>query len=168
VAAARLHRHLPSVRLVFILREPAERAWSNYRWSKANGLEDLGFAAALEREEEREAACPEHLRFSRPHAYFSRGRYADLLAPYFDLFGPEAILVLRYEDIAADPGELAARLHAFLGIAPRPDDAAAVGVVNPAPAESAPREVMAALRKGYEEPNRRLHQLLGEEFRPWE
>src|SRR5689334_22661946 len=46
-AAARIARDLPRVKLVFILREPVERAYSNYLWSKMNGLETEDFETAL-------------------------------------------------------------------------------------------------------------------------
>ena len=42
-AAARIHKHLPDVKLIFILREPADRAYSNYLWSRMNGYERRGF-----------------------------------------------------------------------------------------------------------------------------
>ena len=122
-AAERIARELPSVKLVFILRDPVERAWSNYLWSKMNGLETEDLQTALQLEEQRENELPEHLRFARPFSYFSRGLYADLLAPYFDRFPREQILILRFEDIGPRSESLAQRLHRFLGVSPRPDDA---------------------------------------------
>src|SRR5439155_22656297 len=65
VAAERIARDLPRVKLVFILREPAERAYSNYVWSRMNGLETEDFATALRLEGQREATIPERLRFAR-------------------------------------------------------------------------------------------------------
>ena len=52
-AAARIARDLPQVKLIFILREPVSRAYSNYLWSKMNGLEKEDFATALRLEEQR-------------------------------------------------------------------------------------------------------------------
>jgi len=46
-AAERIHAHLPEVKLVFILREPARRAYSNWMWSVMNGLETDDFDAAV-------------------------------------------------------------------------------------------------------------------------
>src|SRR5262249_1003740 len=100
-AARRIAADLPHVKLVFILREPAERAYSNYLWTRMNGLEKEDFATALRLEEQRERDLPERLKFARPFSYFSRGLYADLLAPYFERFPHDQILVLRFEDIAA-------------------------------------------------------------------
>jgi hypothetical protein len=167
-AAKRIHQHIPKVKLVFILRDPVERAYSNYLWSRMNGLESESFADALAKEEERERTMPEAHRFSRPHAYFSRGRYADLLKPYFSLFPKEQVLCLRYEDIAEAPQTLAGNLHRFLGVPPRPDDALTLGKINAARQdEPIPPQERDALRKKYAEPNRQLAGLLGNAFKIW-
>lgn len=169
LAAARIHKHLPRIRLVFILREPVERAYSNYLWSKMNGLEREDFATALALEDRRERSLSEKLRFARPHAYFSRGLYAGLLRPYFELFPREQILCLRYEEIGHDPQALARRLHRFLGVEERPQDSRNIGVINPSEngATGIPPDVRRELVARYAEPNRRLAALLGSEFEVW-
>lgn len=167
--AARIHRCRPDVRLIFSLREPAERAYSNYLWSRMNGMEDEDFATALELESEREAACPPELRYARPHAYYSRGLYARHLEPYFERFDADRIHCLKFEDIVEKPGQVARTLHAFLGVEPRPDDAASLGPINTSEGDEAPDpQIMRALRESYEEPNRRLDELLGHDFDVWE
>ncbi|MDO8446229.1 MAG: sulfotransferase [Deltaproteobacteria bacterium] len=170
VAAVRIHKHLPDVRLVFILRNPVDRAFSNYLWSKMNGLEKEDFATALDIEEKRELELPGKLRYARPYAYFSRGLYADLLEPYFSLFPREQILCIRFEDIIICPELLTECLHEFLGVRPRPDDAKGLGVINMADDEdniSMPEEIKERLYKVYEGPNQRLAKLLGPGFELW-
>jgi hypothetical protein len=168
-AAGRIGTDLPQVRLVFVLREPVARAFSNYLWTKMNGLETEEFAAAIALEAQREGELPERLKFARPFSYFSRGLYADLLRPYLDRFPREQVLVLKFEDIAARPTVVAERLHRFLGVSPRPEDVTGLGIVNPSekggPAldEGIRRELAAR----YAEPNRRLAQLLGPDFEMW-
>jgi len=169
-SAERIARDLPDVKLVFILREPAARAYSNYLWSKMNGLEDLSFGDALDREDERERTVLPRLRFARPHAYFSRGLYADLLQPWFERFPRQNILCLRCEDLALQPRRLAERLHRFLGVPLRPNDADGLGVINPADREGAQQpaaETLGLLRARYAEPNRRLARLVGPDFDIW-
>src|SRR5262245_33370227 len=112
-AAQRIARDLPHVRLIFILREPADRAYSNYLWTRMNGIETEGLERALALEDERERTLPEKWKFARPFAYFSRGLYADLLEPYLARFPREQILVVRFEDIITRPGALAADVHRF-------------------------------------------------------
>jgi hypothetical protein len=169
VAAERIARDLPSVRLVFILREPVDRAWSNYLWSKMNGLEIEDFETAIRLEEERERTLPERWRFTRPFSYFSRGLYADLLSAYTRRFSTDQMLVLRYEDIAVRPHAVAERLHRFLGIAVRAADADGLGVINPSekPDVPMPEDIRRVLAARYADPNRRLAALLGPTFPMW-
>jgi hypothetical protein len=170
-ARDRIRRDLPGVRLIFLLRDPVARAYSNYLWSKQNGLEAEDFATALRLEPRREACRPAVLRFVRPHAYFSRGLYADLLQPFLDVFGRANVLCLRFEDIRLRPALLAARLGEFLGIAPRPEDAVALGVINESDKGNA-RTLAPALWRDlaarYEDPNRRLAALLGWDYPIWD
>jgi hypothetical protein len=169
-AARRIARHVPRVRLVFILRDPVERAWSNYLWSRMNGMESETFERALALEAQRERDLAPELRFARPHAYFSRGLYAEQLEPWFELFPRESILCLRCEDIDARPHVLVERLHRFIGVPPRPADADGLGMINMADSEGEaqpPEQASALLRRRYAEANRRLAALLGPEFELW-
>jgi len=168
-AAERIARDLPAVKLVFILREPAARAYSNFLWTRMNGLETEEFATALALEAERERTLPERWRFARPFSYFSRGLYAELLEPYLDRFPRERVLVLRFEDIQERTTEVADRLHRFLGIAPRPDDADGIGVINPSEkrGEALDEALKCDLQARYADANRRLTALLGPDFKLW-
>jgi sulfotransferase family protein len=169
VAAGRIAQAIPGVKLVFILRDPVDRAYSNYLWSRMNGIEHEDFAAALALEDERQVTLPERWRFARPFSYFSRGLYADLLEPYLRLFPRRQLLVLRYEDIVSAPEALAARLQRFLGVCERPGDALGLGVINPSekPGDRLQDDVRRSLALRYEEPNRRLAGTLGPDFEMW-
>jgi len=170
VAAARIRHDLPRVKLVFILREPAARAFSNYLWSRMNGLEAEDFAVALALENQRRQELSEHQKYARPHDYFHRGLYAQLLRPYFARFPREQLLCLRFEDILSQPAALAARLHGFLGVAPRPGDVAGLGVINPSDPDghTLSPDLKQRLQERYAEPNRQLAELLGPEFEIWD
>jgi sulfotransferase family protein len=169
VAASRIARDLPGAKLVFILREPVDRAYSNYSWTRMNGLETETFETALALEEQRERDLPARQRFTRPYSYFSRGLYADLLQPYLDRFPSEQRLILKFEDVVAAPERLAGRLHRFLGVAERPADARGLGVVNASEksADGLKAETRRELARRYAEPNVRLKELLGSEFDVW-
>ena len=168
VAASRIARDLPRAKLVFVLRDPVERAYSNYLWTRMNGLETETFETALELEPQRERELPERLRFTRPYSYFSRGLYADLLQPYLERFSKDARLVLRFEDLVAAPERLATRLHRFLGVNERPGDADGLGVVNPSEKNTGLKdETRRELTRRYARSNLRLRELLGSEFGAW-
>ena len=167
-AAKRIARDLPGVKLVFILREPVDRAYSNYLWTRMNGLETEDFPTALRLEDQRERELPEPLKFARPFSYFSRGLYADLLTPYVERFPRDQILILRFEDILAKPIALAERLQRFLGVSVRPNDAHDLGVINPSEKDTTGLavEIRTELHELYAEPNRRLAEMLPD-FEMW-
>ena len=169
LAAERIGRDLPTVKLIFILRDPVERAWSNYLWSKMNGMETESFADAIRSETIRDSALPPHLRYARPFSYVSRGMYADLLEPFIRQIGSDRILCLRFEDLKHDVGALLTRLHRFLGVTERPEDGDGLGRINEAQGadEPLPPDCAAMLAEIYAEPNRRLAELVGDEFFAW-
>jgi hypothetical protein len=168
-AAARIARDLPLVKLIFLLREPVSRAYSNYLWSKMNGLETEDFQAALRLEEQRERELPERWKFTRPFSYFSRGLYADLLEPYCNRFMEHQLLVARFEDIVERPAALAETVQRFIGVRPRPGDVEGLGVINASgrDVEALAEDVRRDLAARYAEPNRRLAALLGSAFPMW-
>jgi hypothetical protein len=170
IVADRIHVCMPSVQLIFILREPAHRAYSNWLWSRMNGMETEDFETALALEPERERTLAPALRYARPHAYYSRGLYAAMLRPYFERFPREQILCVKFDDIIARPCELAARLHTFVGVTPRPHDAAGLDVVNPSEkrGEEMPHQTLERLRDRYAAAQRELQTLLGAEFADWD
>src|SRR5262249_11430602 len=146
------------------------RAYSNYLWTRMNGLEHESFETALALEAERERTLPARLKFARPFSYFSRGLYAELLQPFVVRFAADRLLILKVEDLIDLPHALPSALHAFLGVDPRPTDADGLGVVNPAERQESdriPSHVQASLAERYREPNARLARLLGPSFEIW-
>jgi len=169
-AAERLGMDLPGVKLIFLLRNPVDRAFSNYLWSQQNGLETETFERALDLEKARERNLPADLRYARPYSYFARGLYADQLVPFLRTFPRDQVLALRTEDVASSPRTLAATFHRFIGVEERPDLADGLGLVNAAETEgTAPlnEDTRALLADRYREPNQRLVELLGPTFTIW-
>nr|CRH05325.1 Putative sulfotransferase protein [Candidatus Magnetococcus massalia] len=171
-AAERIAVSLPDVKLIFILRDPVTRAFSNYRWSRQNGMEQASFSQALAQEEARESELDPKLRFARPHAYYSRGLYAELLTPYFERFKREQIRILFYEQMLTDPTSMLCTVHRFLELPERPGDAMDLGVVNPSQ-DTGPDSLQLdlaseqQLRQRYRTPNHALRQLLQLDTLPW-
>jgi hypothetical protein len=168
--AERMSRVLPRVKLIFLLRNPVDRAYSNYLWSRQNGLETEVFERALELEEQRERELPPQLRYARPHAYFSRGLYAEHLIRFFDRFPSEHILVLRHEDVAACPERVAADLHRFLRVAEMPGLARDLGPINVtelSPQDFFPKVLRRRLAERYRAANASLATLLRSNFDTW-
>ena len=167
--AGRIHRAIPNVKLIFALRDPIERAYSNYLWSRKNGLETLSFEEALQEEQHREASYPPQHRYSRPFSYISRGMYAALLNPYLRLFPQQRIKIVLLDDIESDPRFLADDLYAFVGVSPVETGFDFTRRVNSArrPAESIGPAARDRLREIYRRPNRDLAELTGRDLSRW-
>ena len=115
----RISAYNPKVKLVFMLRDPVARAWSHWRMETGRGVEthDFGWCIRKGRQRLFDAKPWGH---HREFSYVERGFYADQLARVFALFPRDQVLVLRAEDLLADPGAVLGQLNGFLGAPPPP------------------------------------------------
>jgi len=110
--AARIARRLPGVKLIAILRHPAERAYSQFLMHRRDGHEPLrDFADALAAEQSRIENNWLPIWF-----YRRRGFYFQQLSSYYEIFPENRIMVSLYEDFVADPLRLIRDICDFLGI----------------------------------------------------
>lgn len=115
----RLARDLPRVRLIFLLRNPVDRAYANYRFTALAGYEELSFEDALERERERAAIAHSQGTFwgeLQPHAYFARGLYYEQLLGYLRHFSGDRMLLMRSDELLKNQDEALRKVYAFLGL----------------------------------------------------
>jgi hypothetical protein len=164
----RVARMLPDVALIAILRDPVERAYSHFQLAQRNGREPLSFERALAAEDERLAGEEQRLLDDPGYrgeaynlqCYRTRGLYLGQLERWWQVVPEQRLLVLRSEDMFADPGVVYRQVTDFLEL--EPDDRrrgfaarnrVRYGAMRPA--------TRAALRDFYAEPNRRLEQRLG-------
>lgn len=163
----RMHVLLPDAKLIVLLRDPVRRAYSHYWHERDKGREKLEFEAAIAAEAGRLGDAHERLAdgtlersFAHQHfSYVARGRYAEQLEAWFDVYPRERFLILKFEDLAKEPLATLNATLGFLGLPP----AAAVDLEArntrryPPMAEA----VAAQLRDCFEPHNRRLEALLG-------
>lgn len=167
-APLRVARQLPAPgpKLVALLRDPAERAFSQYRMNLRLGRESRPFLEALEQEDEAVApwrADPLAERHPddawRWRSYAARGRYAEQLERWIDVFGGERLLVLRAESLFADPAATFARVLRHLGLPPA--DGIEFRRVNAAPVEEeVPSEARALVERMVADDAARLPEVL--------
>jgi hypothetical protein len=165
--AARIARDLPETRVIVMLRDPVERAFSAHRQETHRGFEVEEFERALELEperlrgeEERLAADPGYVSFHHQHhAYVRRGEYAPQVGRFAQLLGPERVHVLESDSFFADPGPEWDRLLEFLGLEPwRP---AEFGRHNARPAAPMLESTRGRLRAHFEPFDQALADVLG-------
>ncbi len=111
-AAQRIDETLPSVRLIVSLRDPVDRAYSDFKQMRAQGWEpEADFASALDLEEQRLEDG-----WGPWYGYVRRGLYTDRLAPFRERFSDGRISVVLYDDLASDPTGTVRGLLGFLGL----------------------------------------------------
>jgi hypothetical protein len=123
-APGRIKATLPGVKLIAMLRNPVERAYSHYQHEVRRQHETLSFAAAIDAEPGRLQGELERMienprynsREHRWHAYATRGIYVDSLQKIMRLFDREQVLILRSEDYFAAPDATLNRVLDFLDL----------------------------------------------------
>lgn len=108
----RIAATMPEVRLIALLRNPIDRAHSQYRQQVRRGKEDLPFGARVEACLERGAGSDPADRILYP------GNYARALGRFLEHFPADRLLVLYSEELASDPQAVIDRVRIFLGLPP--------------------------------------------------
>ncbi len=170
-APERTFATIPAARLIAILRNPVDRAYSFYNHNLRAGVERLSFEEAVDREEERLAgerekvlADPSYFSFDyEHHSYLTRGVYADQVEDWTKRFPRSQLLVLATEDLYERPEPTLREALAFLDLpyhAPREFKTLNAGAPYPDMDPATRRKLEA-----YFEPhNRRLYEFLDKDL----
>jgi hypothetical protein len=133
-AQRRILDAVPGARMIALLRDPVDRAHSNWTHLWSAGLEpEADFLRACDLESSRAAAG-----WAPFWRYLGLGRYGEQLADLYRTVPREQVLVLRYRDLREQPTESLDRIFEFLGVA--------TGAVQDIPAENVTTHVTATLR----------------------
>ncbi len=124
LAGERIARDLPEVRLLVLLRDPVERAYSAYTHERARGFESETFERALELEPERLAGEEQRLRndpsavslHHQHNAYLTRGRYTEQLDRIAGLVGRDRLHLIDSGDSWSAPEDSYDAVIDFLGL----------------------------------------------------
>ncbi len=120
-APQRIAQSIPQVRLILLLRNPIDRAYSHYNHTVRWGKETLSFQEAIVREEER--INPSRERMIKDgyysfelhyYSYLSKGIYIDQLKYWLNFFKREQILILKSEDLYTHPESIYKQVLDFL------------------------------------------------------
>lgn len=162
---------LPTAKIIALLRNPVDRAYSHYQWNRLGREEPLPFGEAIEQESARLAGEEERLRADpgyysynhRTYSYLRRGQYIEQLRRWAEHFPRASLLVLQSEWLFRDPTAATDVVHQFLGL--RPYRAQAYkpylqGTYN----RDLPPELRRRLVAHFEPYNRELYAWLGQEF----
>jgi hypothetical protein len=112
-APQRIAETLPQVRVLLMLRDPVDRAYSHYWHNRSVGKEQLPFEEALRVERHRlEGSLKDRVTFS----YVDRGRYSAQIERLFGHIDPGRVLIQTFDDLQSNPELLYRRTCKFLGV----------------------------------------------------
>jgi hypothetical protein len=111
-AHARLAADVPGIKVIVVVRDPVDRAYSNWAHLRADGLEPVAdFLAAVQLEEQRTAAG-----WAPFWHYRALGRYGEQLRDLYRHVPPERVFWLRYRQLVDSPAQTLDRVSEFLGV----------------------------------------------------
>jgi hypothetical protein len=169
-AARRVREAVPNAKLIVLLRNPIDRAYSHFHHEVSMGVEKASFEEAIAREE---AVLPEetarvladerYRSFAHFHySYAARGLYADQLELWARLFGRDQLLTIKSEDFYADPATVVEQVFRFLDLpAWTSGTYRKYNLAQYANMEQATRERLDAFFRPH---NQKLYDLLGVDF----
>jgi len=124
-AASRIHALMPKTRLIAILRDPVQRAWSHYQMERRRELEPRSFDQAVtellqpqQLSHARQSVPPRHAHGFEPEQafYLAWSEYGRILADYLEWFPREQLLVLTTDELKHDPAQTLDRVLEFIGL----------------------------------------------------
>lgn len=169
-APRRIRETLPQAKIIVILRNPVDRAYSQYHHFYAQKRIKVSFEKAMQIEknrihrEKRKMINNEkfHSGFYRMRSYLSRGIYVDQLQEFNYFYKKNQILTLKSEDFFANPQNTLGQIHQFLNL---PDHKFKGFKVRNKPRYSPMHpSTRKELVEFYKPHNERLYKFLGKDF----
>ncbi|MGB1548266.1 MAG: sulfotransferase domain-containing protein [Alphaproteobacteria bacterium] len=109
-AARLIHEHNPNAKIIVVLRNPIERAYSHYSAHVRDGFDRRPFRQAIEEEVEALKRGPVPVP-----QYISCGLYGSQIERYFEQFGQEAVLITFFDELTDEPLPVLEKMFAHIG-----------------------------------------------------
>jgi hypothetical protein len=151
-AASRIGEVVPDVRLLYVVRDPVQRAVSQYRHHRRDGTERRPVADAL---------------LDPGSQYLSRSRYVERLGPFLDRFPRDQLHIIVQERLSADPRRELERVYAHVGADPAWAQNLSARRHGGVRSGSAPAHLVAAMRERLGDDVSRLRRLMGDDLPEW-
>lgn len=102
-SAELIQRYVPNAKLIAILRNPIERAYSDYLMHVRDAINDKSLSEQIK---------------TNPYKSFmiAKGLYYSSLKHYFEQFGREQMAVYLYEDLSSNSAQFMSHLYRFIGV----------------------------------------------------
>ena len=169
-AAQRIFAYDPAMKLIVLLREPVQRAFSAWNMYRRFGeYRPLVYASKRETRTFEEAIREEISQIRAGNAplepgYVQRGLYFDQLRRYLALFPAQQLFIVDSGELNSHPREVTHRVARFLGVPVHEPERGLEPIHQGDYAEAVPAEVVDELRAFYAPHNRALYELLDRDF----
>lgn len=110
-ACERIKSYAPNSKIIICLRNPIERAYSQYQHTVRDGLETLEFIEAFNLSENRRRSG-----FIPLFHHYHRSKYAEYVSKYIDLFGVDNVLLIDFSKLKKSPESVMKEISNFLEI----------------------------------------------------
>jgi len=167
--AERIWNYNSNMKLICMLRDPVQRAFSNYWHSKKNGFEKLEFPEAIHQAEQRHSKLDLKQKEIAPFAYIGRGLYGFQIEKYLKFFNRDQICILIMEEFYNDIQAEIKKLYNFLSV----DSSFIPNTQQLNPNKSVPEnealssELVAEISPYFRESNELLFNLIGRKPEAW-
>ncbi len=171
LAPERAHALIPNAKVIVILRNPIDRAYSQYWMNVRRGRETLSFQDAIQAEEERLQGEEDKILASgitspssnhRRYSYLSRGIYIEQLISWLRYYPLEQMTIISYDDLRQDPQKVINELVLFLNLQSYDDFDFKVGKIHVYP--DMDPALRAELSDFFRSHNEKLEMLLNRKF----
>jgi hypothetical protein len=113
-APKRIWQYNPRMKIIVVLRNPIDRAFSHWNMERGRNNDDLSFTDALRNESDR---CRETLPLQhRIYSYVDRGFYSDQIRKLWHFFSKDQVLILKHEDLKNELSSTLCEISDFLEI----------------------------------------------------
>jgi hypothetical protein len=118
----RIAKILPQVKLIVLLRNPVDRAYSHYHHERRKGVETLSFEDAIEQEATRLVGEEQRLQYDerydsynhQHYSYLTRGMYIDQLVRWLHIFPRDQLLIVQSEQLNIEPAVVLRQVLEYL------------------------------------------------------
>lgn len=168
-AVERIYKYSSDIKIIVLLRNPTERAWSHFRHNKRKGREHNTFSEALNLENQRIFnGCDEkdyenvnHTFGYQHYSYCKRGEYFSQIERLFKFFNRKNVLILESEMFFSDTQKVMDEVCGFLKIQKVDRE---YKIVNKGDKKTIDPKIKNRLQRHFQPYNERLYQLIGKKF----
>lgn len=163
-AIERIHVYNPQIKLIIILRNPIDRAFSHWNMERDKGRESRKFLTAI-LDEDSKINSPNYSQ-NKILSYLDRGHYSQQIKNIYNYFNKNQLLILRSEDLRENPDNTLMNIAEFLSIPPF-DPVYHKEVNSRSYPHKMSKEELTFLKNFYQEEFSSLEDILGWDLSSW-